>query len=842
MQHQHIDGPPKDQSAGGAALGDLLGAKYRQATKPAPAAAQLADIQQPAELEADLHQIRRFIALAFKHCAFEPCSIAFRAFEHNRAGTCVMNEWAPFDARLAQRAAEAASKVARRPAEQSAVFAPPIALFKTETRADEANVACCPVLSVEIDARPEATLSELVAVLGKPTITIHSGGVWTSPDGRQENKIHAHWRLTFPATRPDELRKLKAVRKSAAMLVDADKSAAPLVHPMRWPGSWHTKTTSARMCKIIAEDDFAEIDLDVAAEALQAALVDRGLQSPGSSALPSANGFKTERAWSETALLDAARLIPNSDRGWDEWNRIGMIFYDASHGDAAGYEAFLSWSEKSAKHDEATAEARWDHFSSSPPNNLSDRTLLYEMRKVDPLYTLPAEVSDVDTSDIFDMRPAPGRPDRSGPNLKFVSSRIDPKDIPVREWIVSPRLPCGDVAQCVGEPGVSKSTLMLRDALAIASGREDILRGKDEFGRPISPERLHKTGAVLVYNAEDRLDEMERRMAAAQRHFSVEETRHPIILWSGVDGQKLTIVQRDNDRSILKRAPGADLLEQVIRTNEIVLAVLDTQISLSAGSHENNNDDQDTLLQELAIIAAGARCSIAVVHHTSKQTRQNKGDMGAGRGGFAAVGKVRSAFTLVNVTGEDEEKDWNVSREDGLIRLDYAKISHERKPTVPIVFRRVNVAVGNGSGVNPTAAAALFDESPRQALLASGDFAPVLDIVKVETLAANKKAANVDKVKAEAIAHIAAELMGEHSELPLPGLWEPMGVRMRALGICKAERRPAVTGEITSALGGKGCEISFDGQTVRIKALKKSASATAPWFIERISLVAEKQP
>ncbi|KPH09098.1 AAA family ATPase [Rhizobium acidisoli] len=807
----------------------------------APDPAKPAHIHQPAELKADLGQIQRFLALAFKHCAFEPGSVAFRAFEHNRANTCVINEWAPFDASLAERAAEAAAKVARRPAEQSAVFAPPIALFRSETRADEANVSCCPVLSVEIDARPDATLRELVAVLGQPTITIHSGGVWTSQDGRQENKIHAHWRLTYPATRPDELRKLKAVRRAAAMLVDADKSAAPLVHPMRWPGSWHTKTTSARMCKIVAEDDFAEIDLDVAAEALQAALVDRGLQTPVTSAASSATGFKTEKAWSETALLDAAKLIPNNDLGWDEWNRIGMIFYDASHGDASGLEAFLSWSEKSAKHDETTAEARWDHYSSSPPNNLSDRTLLYEMRKVDPLYTLPAESSDVDTSDIFDMRPAPGRPDRSGPNLKFVSSRIDAKGIPVREWIVSPRLPCGDVAQCVGEPGVSKSTLMLRDALAIASGREDILRGKDELGKPISPERLHKTGAVLVYNAEDRLDEMERRLAAAQRHFGVEDTQHPIILWSGVDGQKLTIVQRDSDRSILKRAAGADLLEQVIRAHDIVLAVLDTQISLSAGSHENNNDDQDVLLQELAIIAAGARCSIAVVHHTSKQTRQNKGDMGAGRGGFAAVGKVRSAFTLVNVTGADDETGWGVSPADGLIRLDYAKTSHDRKPTAPIVFRRVSVPVGNGSGAKPAAAAALFDENPRQALLASGDFAPVLDIVNVETLAANKKITNVDKAKAEAIARIAAEFMGEHTEMQLPGLWEGMGVRMRETGVIRAEKRASVTGEITAALAGAGCEILLDGQPVLIRASKRSPSKTAPWFIERISLAAGEQ-
>ncbi len=835
MQHQHIDNPARNQSTGGGgmALGDLLGDKIR-AKGPAPS--KLADVQQPAELKADLQQIQRFIALAFKRCAFEPGSIAFRAFEHNRAGTCVLNEWAPFDANLAERAAEAASKIARRPVEQSAVFAPPIVLFKTETKADEANVSCCPVLSVEIDARPNEALRELVEVLGEPTVTIHSGGVWTAPDGQQENKIHAHWRLTYPATRSEDLRKLKAVRRAAAMLVDADKSASPLVHPMRWPGSWHTKTTSARMCKIVKEDDRAEVDLYDAADALQKALAKRGLQAPGGSGTPSADGFKTEKAWGEAPLLDAARLIPNTDLDWDDWNRIGMTFYDASHGSTEGYEAFLRWSEKSQKHDEAAAEARWDHYSSSPPNNLSDRSLLFEMRKADPLYTLPADGSDVDASGIFDARPATGRPDRSGPNLKIVSSRIDPKHIPVREWIISPRLPCGDVAQCVGEPGVSKSTLMLRDALAIATGREDILRGKDEDGKPVTHERLHKPGSALIYNAEDRLDEMERRLAAAQRHWGIDQTEYPILLWSGIDGLKLTLAARENERSPIKRAPGADVLERVIRQHGIVFVALDPQISLTSGAHENSNDDADMLLQEIAIMAAENRCCITVVHHTSKQARQNKGDMGAGRGGFAAVGKVRSAFTLVNVTGSDDEAGWGVTREDGLIRLDYAKISHDRKPTAPIVFKRANVAVGNGSGATAAAAEALFDESPRDALLASGDYAPVLDIVKVEALVGRNKKAPVDTSKAEAIAQTAVELMGDQNEMALAELWSAIGARMRDRGLSSTKTRSVVSGEITAALCGEGVRAVKGGQNVRVRARKASSKPTAPWIIELVAV------
>jgi hypothetical protein len=436
------------------------------------------------------------------------------------------------------------------------------------------------------------------------------------------------------------------------------------------------------------------------------------------------------------------------------------------------------------------------------------------------------------TEGLFKRVPEPvPSEDTSLLGLRVVTDRIEAKGIPAREWVVFPRLPLGDVAQCVGEPGVSKSTLALRDALAVSCGSETVLRGVDDTGAPISPERLHLAGPVVIYNAEDRLSEMERRLAASQRHFDVSKPKHPIILWSGVDGTKLTILQRDNDRSALKRAPGADLLERAINQYKAVLVVLDTQISLTAGGHENSNDDQDALLQELASLAAQSRCAITVVHHTAKHTRNAAGDIGAGRGGFAAVGKVRSAFTLVNVTGEaEDEKAWGVSPADGLIRLDYAKISHDRKPSAPLVFKRMSVAVGNGSGVRPAAAGALFDEDPRAALQATGDFAPVLDLVKIKARTKKK----VDGSKAEAIARIAHDLLAENVTLPLPGLWEAIGARARDQGIFEGKVRSVVMGEITSALGGVGVQFALpSGQIVQIRALKHSSAQTACWFIER---------
>ncbi|MER9911494.1 helicase RepA family protein [Mesorhizobium sp. M0050] len=419
------------------------------------------------------------------------------------------------------------------------------------------------------------------------------------------------------------------------------------------------------------------------------------------------------------------------------------------------------------------------------------------------------------------------RPARTG--LSVVTGLVDPKTLPVRSFLIEPRLPIGDVTQCVGEPGISKSTFAIRDAVIVATGKREVLRG----AHGESYELLHRSGPVLVYNAEDRLSEMERRLAACQQylHLTAEDMKHPIILWSGVDDETLTILHRPGDHKPLCRAPGAKLLEERIVEHKPLLVVLDPQVSLMAGGAENSNDDINALLQEVANIAARHGCCIEILHHTSKASRDHRGDMGAGRGAFAAVGKVRSAFTLTNVTGEDDEKTWGVSPADQWIRLDYAKVSHNRKPTEPTVFRRLSVAVNNGSGIPRGAAAAMFQDDPAERLKAEGDFAPVLELVDVKSRVGASR--DVPDEIAMGIAGVVDAVMGTFDECELPGIWETVAERLRQEGLTDAKTRPTVTGLITSALLGQGQTISRGGQNVRLYVFKKKEASTAPWFVRR---------
>lgn len=809
--------------------------------KPVSAAANTLLPQQgayEARLNADETELRRFIEVLFKNCIEIEGRIALKAFQHEPTAS-VLNDWHIFDEGLATAATLAATAIANRPFDKRAVFSPPACIFLQNGKADEQSVLASPAIILEIDERPKTTFQAAIKILGEPTLVVQSGGKWIPPEGGQaENKIHAYWRLKTPASNAYHRGVLKAVRKKFAELVGADTSAAPLSHPIRWPGSWHTKSSTPVLCKIVGGDDRIELDL---ADAAQLIGVEQQFVDASAADTNQRATFVTNRAHTWEELQDMALQLPNNNVSWDEWNTAGMAFWDASHGNTNGLDAFLLWSEKSSKHlDDGAVEERWSHYSSSPPTRISINWMIDKIRKtVDPLYVLPAKNLTVGERQALKNLFAFHNEEEQSKSpvnlkLKIITARVDPKPIPVRQWIIGPRLPLGDVAQCVGEPGISKSTFALRDALAVATGDEAILRGRDAQGAPISPERLHRSGPVIVYNAEDRTEEMERRLAAAQSFYRVKEMAHPIILWSGVDGEKLTIVHRGNDRQALKRAPGADMLEGAIRDHGAVLVVLDTQISLTAGSNENSNDDQDTLLQELARMASSNKCAIVVVHHTSKEKRQSAGDMGAGRGGFAAVGKVRSAFTLVKVTGKDDEAGWGVTPDDGYIRLDYAKISHDKKPNTPIIFRRENVPVGNGSSaaLPPAAAETLFGLSPRAALEAAGDYAPVLDIVKISTLG-NKNGKKVDAEKAEAIAKVVCELMGDRTEVDLSEWRDIIGARLREQGFIKSEVRSRVTGEITAALINDGVTIDFNGQSVRVYALKKSEAQTAPWLIRQ---------
>ena len=253
---------------------------------------------------------------------------------------------------------------------EPAVFCPPLATFKTIKSAKTDNVQEGVALSVECDAAPNAALSQLEQLIGPPTVVVASGGEWLCPQtGEIQAKLHIHYRLKRPSQTAEEHAWLREAREIATNLVGADGSNKAIVHPIRWPGSWHRKKSPPKLARIASLNE-RDIDLEEALAVLRDA-----------AGAAEANGkVSGKRAERDEYVVQALALIPNVDLSWDEWNRIGMATWAATAGSEVGRKAFADWSAKSSKNDPSTTNKRWQHYRTSPPTKIGFGSLIYLAR------------------------------------------------------------------------------------------------------------------------------------------------------------------------------------------------------------------------------------------------------------------------------------------------------------------------------------------------------------------------------------------------------------------------------------------------------------------------------
>jgi hypothetical protein len=258
------------------------------------------------------------------------------------------------------------------------VFCPPVCVFTEPNGAATGNLAEGIALSVECDANGGAARKRLTSILGVvPTVTVASGGTWLNPEtNRLEAKLHLHWRLVEPTRDAADHEKLTEGRALAAELVSADKSATSIVHPLRWPGSWHRKTNSPRIARLKTNPD-SEIELGEALERLREAC------PPKTHVVGNGHDRDEEGRDLRASLpeLEAALSVMPNEATWDEWNRVGMAAWVASEGKA--FDAFDDWSKKSSKYNDRNTRVRWNHYFQSPPSRVGAGTIFHLAAQAD---------------------------------------------------------------------------------------------------------------------------------------------------------------------------------------------------------------------------------------------------------------------------------------------------------------------------------------------------------------------------------------------------------------------------------------------------------------------------
>jgi hypothetical protein len=354
--------------------------------------------QSALELDPDKGVLARFAGAVLKHADPKGYVSARTFLDDGTDGPAIEIEAITvgdpqFHAVIFERARQAANW------KQPAVFAPPVVTLKTARGATANDVFEGVALSVDCDASPTAALAFLRELLGDPTVVIASGGEWFNQStGELEPKVHAHWRLKVPTRTPAEHALLKQARDLATRLVGADTTGIPLVHPFRWPGSWHRKK-APKLAKITFESE-NEIDLSDALALLQDAAGlhlanSERVRPSGASSHNDPFGFglnpKKLEADNHEDVASALRVIPNEDLHWERWNRIGMATWAATKGSEVGAKAFIEWSAKSPKNNPQVTRDRWQHYRKSPPTKGGFGTLVFEAREVDPNWTFSGQ-------------------------------------------------------------------------------------------------------------------------------------------------------------------------------------------------------------------------------------------------------------------------------------------------------------------------------------------------------------------------------------------------------------------------------------------------------------------
>lgn len=269
------------------------------------------------------------------------------------------------------------------------------------------------------------------------------------------------------------------------------------------------------------------------------------------------------------------------------------------------------------------------------------------------------------------------------PAFVATSSWPDACDIEPRQWLYDRHYLVGSVSATVADGELGKTTLVLTEAVAMATGRN--LLGV----APVMPLR------VLYWNGEESRSEIIRRVTAICQHYGVgskAELTDTLFIASG-DEYPITIASTGRDGIV----PG-DLtaLRETIRELDIDVLVIDPFVACHRVS-ENDNGAIDFVVKQLARIASSNFIAVELVHHSRKPPHGGSPEVGAAdaRGASSFIDAVRSARTLNRMT-EAEAAQAKVDDHRFYMRVDTGKANYAPPGTAARWFRKASVLLPNG--------------------------------------------------------------------------------------------------------------------------------------------------
>jgi len=371
-------------------------------------------------------------------------------------------------------------------------------------------------------------------------------------------------------------------------------------------------------------------------------------------------------------IKEALFAIPCQDLDYLSWMYVGAALYKELGAD--GKKLFLEWSAKDkARYNARDCSRKWDNEITKFKKHTIG-TLFYYADQHDPEWRdrWEAKKNKVAPIELFDLFP------------------IKEEKVPRRQWILPGLLLRKHVTMMVAPGGTGKSVLTLCFATMLAANKA--------WARW----RPRKQCKVLVINAEEDDEELQRRsFAVAMKSMGIDDNA---VLKGWMRAAKnptsILVSKYDSRTRNMTREPLIAELISTIKREKIDVVVVDPFAETFYG--EEGVMELKWVATIWRDIARQADCSVFLVHHTKKYSKDMAGDIDAARGSGALSNVTRIGVTLFGMTG-DEAKAFGVSENDRslYLRLDDAKANYNRASAIAQWFRMETVTMQNHDGDIP---------------------------------------------------------------------------------------------------------------------------------------------
>lgn len=274
---------------------------------------------------------------------------------------------------------------------------------------------------------------------------------------------------------------------------------------------------------------------------------------------------------------------------------------------------------------------------------------------------------------------------------------FDDSAIPPRQWVYGRHYLRKFVSVLASAGGIGKTSMQIVEALAICTGK------------PLLGEAVEQQCNVWLVNLEDPMDEMQRRILAAMKHFGItpDEVQGRLFVDAGRDFAIDFAVQTREGIT-----PNKALVDHLIkRIPELNIGAV--FIDPFVGAHKVNENDNmaiNAVFAEIRKVADETNCAIGLVHHIRKGNGEDA-NIDSVRGAGSLIGAARAA-RVINKVSLDAAMAMGINAKDaaGLFRVDDGK-ANLAPPATKAVYRRMEgVQIGNGEWVGVAAPYKLPDE------------------------------------------------------------------------------------------------------------------------------------